>query len=97
MMAVAVEDISWGEDVHLLGGSDFDCIIASEVIYNGLLYDKLLDTIKKVSSPNTRMIMSYEKRSSEGLWCVSALFCVFLSKCISRSLGGHGKGNLQEC
>ena len=64
---VSVEEISWGEPQQL-PETPYDLIVASEVIYNGHLYDKLLRTIVDYCSDNTVMVMSFERRSSEDQW-----------------------------
>lgn len=64
---VTVQEISWGEPVARAAVAP-DWIIASEVVYNGLLYDKLLATMRALSGPSTQMFMSYECRSSEDRW-----------------------------
>jgi hypothetical protein len=43
---VKVAELSWGESCEAFADSSFDFIVASEVIYNGLLYEKLLKSIK---------------------------------------------------
>ncbi len=67
---VSVQEISWGEPVPCNdnGVAAPDCIVASEVIYNGLLYDKLLHTVRLLSDRHTRLVMSFERRSSEDRW-----------------------------
>jgi predicted nicotinamide N-methyase len=67
---VAVQELSWGSSD--LAAVDFDFLIASEVIYNGNLYEKLLATIRQLLEKNfdrnVPVIMSFERRSSEDRW-----------------------------
>lgn len=65
---VSVQEISWGEPLACDVGGAPDLIVASEVIYNGLLYDKLMFTIRVLSDRHTRLVMSFERRSSEDRW-----------------------------
>lgn len=67
--SVSVCELAWGEalpkDLPV-----FDMLVASEVIYNGNLYDKLLATFRDLlrANPNAPIIMSFERRSSEDRW-----------------------------
>ncbi len=67
---VTVLELGWGEKGQNV--PEFDCLIASEVIYNGNLYDKLMHTILELlrGNPNkdVPMVMSFERRSSEDRW-----------------------------
>ncbi len=66
---VRVQELSWGgSELAELG--DADWLVASEVIYNGNLYDKLLATIAQLfrRNPSLQMAMSFERRSSEERW-----------------------------
>ena len=66
---VVVQELSWGGD-ELVDLGDADWLVASEVIYNGNLYDKLLVTIVQLfrRNPKLQMVMSFERRSSEERW-----------------------------
>ena len=65
---VNVQELNWGELCAELSGQQFDWIVASEVIYNGNLYEKLLASIREFCGPDSIVFMSYERRSSEALW-----------------------------
>ena len=65
---VRAAELSWGESCSAFKETEFDYIVASEVIYNGLLYEKLLQSIKELMGEKTQMIMSFERRSSEDKW-----------------------------
>lgn len=67
---VAVRELSWGEAEAGEPVGELDWIVASEVVYNGLLYDKLMCTIGTLfrANPRARLFMAFERRSSEDRW-----------------------------
>ena len=67
---VAVLELSWGEQLSK-DTPTFDMIVASEVIYNGNLYDRLQSTIVALlreKNQNASVVMAFERRSSEDRW-----------------------------
>jgi predicted nicotinamide N-methyase len=66
---VSVQELSWGGEEPMDLG-EVDWLVASEVIYNGNLYDKLHATIVQIfrRNPTVQMVMSFERRSSEDRW-----------------------------
>ena len=68
---VMVQELSWGgSELEVDVGAGLDWLVASEVIYNGNLYEKLLVTIRLLfeRNPKLQMVMSFERRSSEDRW-----------------------------
>ncbi len=66
--ALRVESLSWGDDFPELGPIDW--VVASEVVYNGLLYSRLEQTLQQLFAKCglQRMVMAYERRGSEAQW-----------------------------
>lgn len=78
---VEVKEMTWGEESNddangddvASGDGSWDAIVASECVYNGHLYDRLMTTIKREMSRTTttttaQLFMSFERRSSEERW-----------------------------
>eukprot|EP00339_Tiarina_fusa_P024984 CAMPEP_0117079718 /NCGR_PEP_ID=MMETSP0472-20121206/56264_1 /TAXON_ID=693140 ORGANISM="Tiarina fusus, Strain LIS" /NCGR_SAMPLE_ID=MMETSP0472 /ASSEMBLY_ACC=CAM_ASM_000603 /LENGTH=152 /DNA_ID=CAMNT_0004807099 /DNA_START=73 /DNA_END=527 /DNA_ORIENTATION=- len=63
-LATAAE-LEWGEAIQNID-TPIDILIVSDCIYNLQYGPQLLDSMKELSGPNTRIIFAYSTRNKEG-------------------------------
>jgi len=63
---VQVKELYWGQDTDDFD-PDFDYIIGADVIYQDQLVPALLDTIKQLSGPSTKIYLSFESHNGDAV------------------------------
>lgn len=88
---VTLQPLAWGEDVGPLEQElPLDYILAADVVYRPELSRLLLETIRRLSSGGTVVLLSYCRRRSEEEWFFSSLCEDFECSVVAGRCGDMG-------